>query len=103
HKPEHVRQTATQAIDYLLRAAGKRAGDVAVTMTCRVPGAKRLDDPNATVVKVTHHEAHAASAFYPSGFPEAAVLVLDNFGDRDPANPHTRETVSIWHGRGRQL
>ncbi len=103
HRPDHVRQTATQAIEYLLRAAGKVVADVDVTMTCNLPGAKRLDDPKNLVVKFTHHEQHAASAFYPSGFAESAVLVLDNFGDRDPSNPHARETVSLWHGKGRQL
>jgi carbamoyltransferase len=30
---------------------------------------------------VEHHLAHAASAFYPSGFPDAAVLVVDGSGD----------------------
>src|SRR5207245_2056411 len=29
------------------------------------------------VVNVGHHEAHAAAAFYPSGFDEAAGLTLD--------------------------
>jgi carbamoyltransferase len=29
---------------------------------------------------VPHHMAHAASAFFPSPFPEAAVLTLDGFG-----------------------
>jgi carbamoyltransferase len=33
------------------------------------------------VVNVGHHEAHAASAFYASGFDEAAVLTLDRGGD----------------------
>lgn len=103
HKPEHVRETATQAIDYLLRAAGKVPADVDVTMTCNIPGAQRLDDSANRIVELTHHEQHAASAFYPSGYSEAAVLVLDNFGDRDPGNPHARETVSLWHGQGRQL
>jgi carbamoyltransferase len=28
-----------------------------------------------------HHEAHAASAFYPSPFPDAAVLTLDGVGE----------------------
>lgn len=32
-------------------------------------------------VNVGHHEAHAAAAFYPSGFEEAAVLTLDRGGD----------------------
>ena len=30
---------------------------------------------------VEHHESHAASAFYPSPFPEAAVLTLDGVGE----------------------
>ncbi|MGB6164297.1 MAG: carbamoyltransferase C-terminal domain-containing protein [Pseudonocardiaceae bacterium] len=30
---------------------------------------------------IDHHLAHAASAFYPSGFPDAAVLVADGSGD----------------------
>jgi carbamoyltransferase len=42
-----------------------------------------------------HHEAHAASAFYPSPFDEAAVLTLDGAGEW--------ATGSIGHGRGRQL
>jgi carbamoyltransferase len=33
------------------------------------------------VVNVGHHEAHAASAFFASGFEEAAVLTLDRGGD----------------------
>ena len=31
---------------------------------------------------VDHHDAHAASAFYPSPFDEAAVLVVDSLGSR---------------------
>ncbi len=37
--------------------------------------------PNARVVLVDHHMAHAASAFYPSPFEEATVLTLDRAGD----------------------
>lgn len=33
------------------------------------------------VANVGHHVAHAASAFFPSGFDEAAVLTLDRGGD----------------------
>lgn len=42
-----------------------------------------------------HHQAHAASAFYPSPFEEAAVLCLDGVGEW--------VTSSIWHGRHNQL
>jgi carbamoyltransferase len=39
------------------------------------------DGPRPTVVPVRHHLAHAASCFWPSGFDEAAVLVIDNRGE----------------------
>jgi carbamoyltransferase len=37
--------------------------------------------PNAEVVVVEHHLAHAASAFYASPFEQATVLTLDHAGD----------------------
>ncbi len=42
-----------------------------------------------------HHEAHAASAFFPSPYEEAAILTLDGVGEWD--------TASIGHGRGNQI
>ncbi|MCS6913963.1 MAG: carbamoyltransferase [Myxococcales bacterium] len=42
-----------------------------------------------------HHESHAASAFYPSPFEEAAVLTVDGVGEW--------ATASFGHGRGAQL
>lgn len=37
--------------------------------------------PRSEIVVVDHHEAHAASAYYPSGFNEASVLSVDRAGD----------------------
>ena len=37
-----------------------------------------------------HHLSHAASAYYPSGFDNAAILVADGVGEWS--------TSSIWHG-----
>jgi carbamoyltransferase len=37
--------------------------------------------PNSRIALVEHHAAHAASAYYPSGFEEATVLTLDRAGD----------------------
>lgn len=42
-----------------------------------------------------HHLSHAASAFYPSPFAEAAVVALDGVGEWT--------TTSIWHGHGSRL
>jgi carbamoyltransferase len=42
-----------------------------------------------------HHESHAASAFYPSPFDEAAVLTVDGVGEW--------ATTTCGYGRGREL
>jgi carbamoyltransferase len=47
------------------------------------------------VINVGHHQAHAASAFYSSGFDEAAVLTLDRGGDF--------LSTTLAHGRGSKV
>lgn len=42
-----------------------------------------------------HHQAHAASAFYPSPFEKAAVLCMDGVGEW--------ATTSVWLGDGNEL
>ena len=42
-----------------------------------------------------HHESHAAAAFFPSPFQDAAVLCMDGVGEW--------ATTSAWVGRGNQL
>ena len=39
-------------------------------------------DWQSKLVEVPHHLAHAASAFYPSGFTSALVVVVDGMGER---------------------
>ncbi len=41
----------------------------------------RLPDFNGPVYSFEHHESHAASAFYPSPFREAAILTIDGVGE----------------------
>lgn len=43
----------------------------------------------------THHKSHAASAFYPSPFQEAAVLCMDGVGEW--------ATTSVWSGKNSKL
>ena len=47
------------------------------------------------IVNVGHHHAHAASAFFCSGFEEAAVLTLDRGGDF--------VSTTVGHGRSNRL
>ena len=42
-----------------------------------------------------HHQSHAASAFYPSPFEEAAILTLDGVGEW--------ETTTLGRGRGERI
>jgi carbamoyltransferase len=44
---------------------------------------------------VRHHHAHAASAYYLSGFDEALVLVADGMGEQ--------ESITVFHGAGAEL
>jgi carbamoyltransferase len=47
------------------------------------------------IVFPEHHESHAASAFYPSPFQEAAIVTVDGVGEWT--------TTSIGQGRGNQI
>ncbi len=47
------------------------------------------------IVFPSHHESHAACAFFPSPFPEAAILTLDGVGEWD--------TATIGRGRGEKI
>ncbi len=47
------------------------------------------------VLFTTHHESHAASSYYVSGFDDAAVVTVDGVGEW--------ATTTIGHGRGAEL
>jgi carbamoyltransferase len=51
--------------------------------------------PACPILFTEHHQAHAASAFYPSPFDEAAILTIDGVGEW--------ATTTIGHGRGREI
>lgn len=48
-----------------------------------------------SIVFTTHHESHAASAFFPSPFEEAAILTMDGVGEWD--------TATIGVGKGNNI
>jgi carbamoyltransferase len=50
---------------------------------------------NPKLLFTEHHQSHAASAFFPSPFEEAAVLTMDGVGEWC--------TTSLGHGRGNEL
>ncbi len=62
--------------------------DLRKTIRARLP-ALRAD---CKILFTEHHQSHAASAFYPSPFEEAAILTVDGVGEW--------ATTTIAHGRG---
>jgi carbamoyltransferase len=95
HAPD---ESPAEAASWCLRQARVDPGDVdaiavGVDPNLFRPGAGTLDAGTALpeellaarppVRFVRHHLAHAASAFYCSGFREAAVLVVDGQGERE--------------------
>ncbi|MDQ1613845.1 MAG: carbamoyltransferase [Pyrinomonadaceae bacterium] len=76
--------------------------DLIGTEMARVEGIEDKKDAKRRAKQFTwkllfgdHHESHAASAFYPSPFEEAAILTLDGVGEW--------ATSSIGVGRGREI
>lgn len=61
-------------------------------------GLKKLNGKRpwkGTLVYTNHHESHAASAFFPSAFEEAAVVCVDGVGEWT--------TTSIYRGKGNRI
>ncbi len=54
-----------------------------------------LDGYDGKVLFPKHHQSHAASAFFPSPFEEAAIITVDGVGEWT--------TTSIGHGKGNQV
>ena len=54
-----------------------------------------LGDLRAEIMFPEHHVSHAASAFYPSPYEDAAILTVDGVGEY--------ATTTIGHGRGNQI
>ena len=51
--------------------------------------------PDCQILFTEHHQSHAASAFYPSPYDEAAILTIDGVGEW--------ATTTISHGRGSEI
>ena len=60
-----------------------------------IPGMLREQGFGGVFRWMSHERCHAASAYYPSGFEEAAVLSLDGIGETD--------CIALYHGEGHQL
>ncbi len=89
------------AIAACLEIAGLKPAEIQYVAVARpvppgpgLPVALRMF-PNARIILVDHHEAHAASAFFASPFDSATVIALDRAGDV--------RCGSRWRGEGNKL
>lgn len=65
--------------------------DLRKTIRREIPGLRS----DCAVLFTEHHQSHAASAFYPSPFDEAAILTIDGVGEW--------ATTTVGIGRGNQI
>ena len=65
--------------------------DLRKTLRGELPGLRA----DCEILFTEHHQSHAASAFYPSPFDEAAILTIDGVGEW--------ATTTIGHGRGNEM
>jgi carbamoyltransferase len=56
---------------------------------------RRLTGYEGKILFAQHHESHAASAFYPSPFDEAAIICFDGVGEW--------ATTTVWSGKGSRI
>ncbi|MFJ9370536.1 carbamoyltransferase [Nocardia sp. NPDC101769] len=71
-----------------------RIGDAELIAELLGPDARAAGAPRRLTV-IGHHLAHAASAFYPAGVTEAAVLVVDGSGDGVSTSIHHGSPVGL--------
>ena len=55
----------------------------------------KLGNKKLPILFPEHHLSHAASAFYPSPFDDAAILTIDGVGEW--------ATTTIGHGKGNEI
>ncbi len=65
--------------------------DVRKVIRAELPGLR----PDCEILFTQHHQSHAASAFYPSPFDEAAILTIDGVGEW--------ATTTIGSGKGHEI
>jgi carbamoyltransferase len=108
-RQKHDEAFPARAVRYCLRAADLTMDDIdLVVRTARDMSAPPRPSTRPRTVYIRHHLAHAASAYFASGFDDAAIMVLDgggSFGALAPILGHSdgRERQTFWRGRADEI
>ncbi|PZD96839.1 carbamoyltransferase [Paenibacillus sambharensis] len=92
-----------RAAQYCLEAAGLKADDMDLIISNDVVENDYYMKYSGRVQLMNHHLSHAASAYYPSPYPSAAVLVADGRGSYAPGSRRMRETVTMYKASGTSI
>jgi len=85
---------------YCLDVGGLGLDDLDLLVTNSALWGKEHFAPGRNFEIISHHLAHAASAFYPSGFEDAAILVVDASGSQENGGV---ETITFAVGQGNRI
>jgi len=106
---KHDGRFPAAAIRYVMEQAGIGLGEVDLVVsdslgfnTSDVRRALKKTGCRAPVEFISHHEAHAASAYFTGPFREAAVLIIDAAGSYAGEMPGPRPPLAA-HERSREL
>lgn len=95
------------AAEYCLTAAGLSVRDIDLIVGNNILNplyfSRLMNEKNDNLRMINHHLAHAASAFYPSNFEEAAILVVDGAGSLINTFNLDNETASFYYGKGSEI
>ena len=86
------------SINYCLDSVGLTLDDIDIMVGNSLHHSFPFHD---RAIYLNHHLAHACSAFYASGFDEAAIFITDGYGDM--ADENTYETILLAKGTGHQI
>lgn len=90
--------------NYCLENAGITLEDVDLIVANDILNPVVYQRLSKKVHLINHHLTHAAAAFYPSEWEEAAILVVDGVGSKATINGNTKyETVTFAHGKGNKI
>jgi carbamoyltransferase len=93
-----------KALNYVLKAADITENNISYFGANDILDRDYLCVCKKDIIQYNHHVTHAASAYYPSGFQEAAILVIDHSGSHYDKNGKLfTETVSYYQGENRRL
>lgn len=95
-----VKSSGNQAALYCLESQGLTLSEIDLIIGNDIIDRNYYRPYRDKMVLMNHHLAHASSAFYPSPFEEAAILVVDGAGSEIGG---LNETTTYYYGKGTEI